>query len=488
MGINMIIKNKKEIIAYQLPHAYQNNGKSIGTKLEDFDILQVMGEGSFGFVAKVKSKINSDIYALKKSDIQKMDEKSKKMLKNELYFLKFFDNPNVCRCLTSFEEDGCLYYVMKLFNNKDLYRYMNAYRKLGLFIKEDTLWDIFNQCLFGLQYIHNQGVIHRDIKLGNLFMDEDGNIQIGDFGISATMTKNDACKFAKNEEIDDLLFNPTEAAGTEGFMAPEISMGQMYDQKADVFSMGICLYILCFRNFPYGNIYMFDLYSDQIYSKELKNIIVNMIQFDPAQRPNSSDIYKFFQKSYIKYYSKNTGIYSTIQCLFNFQNVWDYFSDSYKLDKIINTVYKKSLALIMISLKNMIQENKNEDENIYFLRKILYEQGINKKDNIEITPLETINIIINGLNYELNEKKPQPKEKNYIHFKELPGNEEEEYNKYKKNNNKNFRSIISTDFAGTLKIESECQKCSQKCYLSDIPYVLIMLLTFCGVAYKRQYS
>ena len=66
---------------------------------------------------------------------------------------------------------------------------MNAYRKLGLFIKEDTLWDIFNQCLFGLQYIHNQGVIHRDIKLGNLFMDENGNIQIGDFGISAAMTK-----------------------------------------------------------------------------------------------------------------------------------------------------------------------------------------------------------------------------------------------------------------------------------------------------------
>ena len=106
MGINMINKNNKEIIAYQLPSIYQNKGKSIGTKLEDFDVLQVMGEGSFGFVAKVKSKINSDIYALKKSDIQNMDAKAKKMLKNELYFLKFFDNPNVCKCLTSFEEDG----------------------------------------------------------------------------------------------------------------------------------------------------------------------------------------------------------------------------------------------------------------------------------------------------------------------------------------------------------------------------------------------
>ena len=222
MGINMVNKNNRNIIAYELPPAYQNKGKSIGTKLEDFEILQVMGEGSFGFVAKVKSKINSEIYALKKSDIQNMNVEAKKLLKNELYFLKFFDNPNVCRCLTSFEEDGCLYYVMKLFNNKDLYRYFDAYRKLDLYIKEDTLWDIFNQCLFGLQYIHNQGVIHRDIKLGNLFMDENGNIQIGDFGISAAMTKKDAYKFAKKEEIDGILFNPTQSVGTKYFKAPEI--------------------------------------------------------------------------------------------------------------------------------------------------------------------------------------------------------------------------------------------------------------------------
>jgi NIMA (never in mitosis gene a)-related kinase len=478
MGINMITKNNKNIIAYELPSGYQNKGKSIGNKIEDFEILQVMGEGSFGFVAKVKSKINNEIYALKKSDIQKMDDKSKKKLKNELYFLKFFDHPNVCRCLTSFEQDGCLYYVMKLFNNKDLYRYLNAYRQLDIFIKEENLWDIFYQCLFGLQYIHNQGVIHRDIKLGNLFMDENGNIQIGDFGISAVMTKKEAKKIAKNEEIDSLLFDRKESAGTELFMAPEIMNGLFYDQKADVFSMGICFYILCFKTVPYGNIYMFELHNDQRYSKELKEIISKMIQIDPGQRPDSCAIFKLFQTYYIKYYVKNTGIYSAIRCLFNFQNLLDHFNDSHKMGQIMpekNDKENKEKELqpivpIMIAIGNMINENKNIDEYIYSLRTILYEQGINKKDNIEITPSETINIIINSLNYELNEKKSKKSKKtkesnNYFHEKVSPGNEKETFKKFINKNKDTFKSIISKNFVGTLKIERTCQKCQKKFYL-----------------------
>ena len=143
----MINKNNRKILAYQLPSCYIKKREFIGDKLEDFEILQVMGEGSFGFVAKVRSKKNSEIYALKKSDLKKMDVISSKKLNNELIFLNYFnkkDNKNVCKCLTSFKENGCLYFVMELFNNKDLYRYLNAYIKLNLKIKEEVLWDIFN--------------------------------------------------------------------------------------------------------------------------------------------------------------------------------------------------------------------------------------------------------------------------------------------------------------------------------------------------------
>ena len=79
-------------------------------------------------------------------------------------------------------------------------------------------------------------------------------------------------------------------------MSPEIINGQKYDQKADVFSMGICFYILCFQTVPYGNVYMSHLNKDKRYSRALKDIIKKMIIYDPNQRPNSGEIYKLCQK------------------------------------------------------------------------------------------------------------------------------------------------------------------------------------------------
>ena len=138
MGINVVNVNNKKIMEFKLQEYYlkkeQNN---IGNKLDDFIILQVMGEGSFGFVAKVKSKKNLEIYALKKNIINQMSEDDRKKLRNEIKFLRFFKHPNVCRSITSFEEDGCVYIVMNLFNNKDLYRYLAAYLSLKTKISEE---------------------------------------------------------------------------------------------------------------------------------------------------------------------------------------------------------------------------------------------------------------------------------------------------------------------------------------------------------------
>ena len=463
MGINVVNVNNKKIMEFKLPEYYlkkeQNN---IGNKLDDFIILQVMGEGSFGFVAKVKSKKNLEIYALKKNIINQMSEDERKKLRNEIKFLRFFKHPNVCRSITSFEEDGCVYIVMNLFNNKDLFRHLTAFLNLKLKVKEENIWDIFNQCLEGLTYIHNQGVIHRDIKLGNLLMDENGTIIIGDFGVSAVMNRNEALKFTNNEEeINSLIFNPQDMAGTKNFMAPEIENRQSYDQKADVYSMGVCFYALCFGNLPYGNgNYMNELQNDNKYSNELKEIIFQMIQINPNQRLNSMEINLRFKEYYIKKYVKNTGLISLVQCLFSFQNFQDYFNDQRKISKIMETSYQKKVALIMISISIALKDKKNFDSNVHNLREFLYEEGIKEKNCNEICPLSALNIIINSLNYELNEKPKNESNKVLLNNINQNKNVEAKYEEFNENYKAFFNSIISKEFAGALKIKRTCNRCN----------------------------
>ena len=490
MGISIINLDNKKVFACKIPSNYienDKNKKNIGKKIEDFTILQVMGEGAFGFVAKVKSKINHEIYALKKNIINNMTEEERKKMKNEIIFLKYLNHPNVCSCLTSFNEDDCFYFVMKLFNNKDLFKFLSAYMRLKVQIKEEVLWDFFYQCLEGLTYIHNQGIIHRDIKLANLLMDDQGKIIIGDFGVSAVMNEDEANKFIKDEKDDEiknsLIMNLNEQAGTPYYMAPEIEHKKKYDQKADVYSMGICFYALCFFGLPYVNDGNMDkLKSDRYYSNELKDTIRRMIEINPIQRPTSFEIFRIFKKYYMKKYMKNSGIYSVVRCLFSFPNFSSYFNNQMKLSNIIDSKYVKKVALIMIAINNSFKDKTNIEENIFDLRKLLDEEGIKEKDNNEILPSSVINIILNSLNYELNEIPPIEGSFNSTKLvaQFSQGQEKQKYNEFIDYYKRNFKSIISKDFFGVLKNTRVCNECNSSFSTFEKFHYINFNLTFFG--------
>ena len=475
MGINVINVENKKILAYKLPSHYKKEDNNIGNSIEDFIILQVLGQGSYGFVAKVKSKINLELYALKQINVQMLSGEERRKFYNELIFLKNFKHQNVCRCFKTFVENGCYYIIMNLFNNKDLYTYLSGHLHLSMKISEEILWDIFHQCIEGLLYIHTKGVIHRDIKPANIFIDDKGNIQIGDFGISAIIDQNQLYNYTNNpQEQQSLLLIPGEKRGTQGYMAPEVEKGMIYDRKADVYSMGVTFYVLCYGCFPYVNgTNMKDMMNDNYYSYDLRNVIFQMIQYNPNQRNDLSDIRTLFRKYYLDRYVKNSGIYSAIRCLFNFENFKNYFNDALNISQILETEKetetKIKFAYIMIEI---LQEIKNKDcENfIYDLRNILNKQGINKKDNEEITPLETISFLLNSLNYELNTinkndlsksqgpQNMQENKKKYIHVKDIAGEKEKKYKEYINLYKNKFNSIISQNFPTTLIIERTCAK------------------------------
>ena len=438
---------------FEIPKDY--NSEEIGNKLEDFELLQKLGDGGNGFAIKVKSKKNHKIYVIKKS---KYSENRDDQI--ELILLTKLNHPNICKCLSYFKDNkNECYLIMNLYSNKDLYRYLKAHIKLKKNIEEENIWSIFNQCLEALTYLHEKGYIHRDIKLGNIFMDEDGKIVLGDFGLSAMFDQNEFNKLPYNEQIL-LNFEPIHC-GTPDFMAPEVESipeGQMgyYDQRADVYSMGICFYGLLYHNYPVINEqfnYQNFLINDTKYDYELRKIIYNMLIPNFNQRPNSSDVYKHFKKQYIKKYVANTSVCSVVQCLFSFPNFVNYFFDNNDISLAFQTPYKKEIFPLLYSIKNNINNLDDLLEKAFVLKKELL-KGENKiKDNVEIPPDEVINSILNALYYELNIITPNNK-MNYPRNKNIY----KDYNNYINHFNERFCSIISKNFTGVLMKSLECKQ------------------------------
>ena len=191
-------KNGEQIFEYKFPEFIADNNE-ITTNSMDYEVLQVLGSGAFSCVLKVKSKINKQIYAMKKVDMDKILNKmgvNRKYFENEIHFLQNLRSNFVCKCYTIFQEDNFLFFIMEFMNNGDLQTFYKANKALQKQIPEDKMWDIFFKSISGLKYIHEKGLIHRDIKLENLFLDDNFNIKIGDFNVSATQDIKSAANFS----------------------------------------------------------------------------------------------------------------------------------------------------------------------------------------------------------------------------------------------------------------------------------------------------
>ena len=456
---------------FEIPKDY-NTGE-IGNKLEDFELLQKLGVGGNGFAIKVKSKKNHKIYVIKKGKyLQNIDDKI------ELLLLTKLDHPNICKCLSFFTDNNneC-YLIMNLYSNKDLFRYFTAHYKLDKYIEEENIWNIFNQCLEALTYLHGKGYIHRDIKLGNIFMDEDGKIVIGDFGLAAMFDQNEFKKLSLNEQ--NILKFEAIHCGTHDYMAPEVKkipkgVIGYYDQRADVFSLGICFFGLLYRKNPAVNDqfdYQNFLRNDTRYDFELRNIVFNMLKPNFYERPHSSDVYKYFKKQYIQKYVANTSVCSVVQCLFSFPNFVNYFFDNNNISWIFETSYKKEIFPLLYSIKNNINKLDDLLETAFVLKKEIL-KGENKiKDNVEIPPDEVINSILNSLYYELNIIPP----KNEMNRPTIR-NIYKDFNNFINHFNERFCSIISKNFTGVLMKSLECKQ--NNCEGKNITFQKFNFVTF----------
>ena len=351
----------------------------VGNKLSDFEILQVLGQGAFGFVAKVRSKKNLKIYAMKKVDLSKVDEDKKRYYEYESIFLKRLHHPNICRLFSSFRENSNIYMIMEYMDNGDLYLFLNAYRKLKKYIPEEKLWNIFEQCLQGLVYINSEGIIHRDIKPANILYGSKGECKITDFNVSSVIDKEKAENFTNDKEIIDEIVNNLTQVGTPAFKAPEVKISE-YDDKADVYSLGVTFCVLAYQNISIPKD------EPKLYSKEMYDIIKLML-LPQHLRPTSKELYIYFIRLYVDKYLHMTGLVSCINCLSCYDKTLFESNNLNQKEKGITKQFNKVLK-VLDQKKNIntgsSMSKPGEDEFnflLYELRELLYFYGIKNKDD-----------------------------------------------------------------------------------------------------------
>ena len=279
-------------------------------KIEDIVLIKSIGKGAFGEVFLTSKKGTKKQFATKK--VQKsvaLDEKVKKYFNNEIYILKNVNHPNIIKLHEIKQTLNNFYLVFEYCNGGCLNNCLEKYMKNNgnKPFTEEIVQHIMKQVVSGIQYLHNNKILHRDLKLDNILLNFDNEKDKNNFNLLKSKVKIIDFGFARYLENDVLA---QSLLGSPMYMSPQILMKMRkidnnrsfgYDQKADIWSLGTICYELLIGS-PAFDASSYEELTSKIQKGNYKipnslklsieaiSFLNSMLQYDPKERLDINDL------------------------------------------------------------------------------------------------------------------------------------------------------------------------------------------------------
>jgi len=229
--------------------------------LSDFESIREIGKGAFSTVSLVKRKADSNIYAMKRVKINQLNIKERENALNEVRILASINHPNIIEYKEAFfdEDSKTLNIIMEFADDGDMDTKIKNHIKNKTFFTEIEIWSYIIQMAKALKSLHNNKIMHRDLKSANVFLNKNGDIKLGDLNVSKVVKTG-------------VAYTQT---GTTYYASPEVWADKPYDTKSDIWSMGCVIYEICALKPPFkGNS------LEQLFKSVTKGMIYSYFKYN----------------------------------------------------------------------------------------------------------------------------------------------------------------------------------------------------------------
>ena len=289
-------KIKKSNIFYELSenfdyinsNSFERNINYSKNEISQYQIKGKIGEGMFGKVKLGIHLLTNEKVAIKIFDKGKIkNEKEVEYIEREISILKKLNHYNTIKLYNIIQNENFIFLIQEYVPNGELLHFLENPENMNL--TENHICKIYQQIISGIEYLHDIGIAHRDLKLENILLNRDKNIKIIDFGLSNKY----------NKENGELL---QSSCGSPCYAAPEMIKGiQYHGLDTDIWSSGILLYLMLCKSFPFNDKNNSKLYQKILSGKfnlpnylsnEAKDLLSKLLKVNPIERIKLDEIKK----------------------------------------------------------------------------------------------------------------------------------------------------------------------------------------------------